>query len=84
MFILAYYVRTHKSWQILKTFLFPYKVVKMDLNNICENNHGVWYNKTNNWKVQTQSLLQILILHENFLVNLLKKFARKDFFLLFF
>jgi len=31
-----------------------------------------------------QTLLQILILHENFLANLLKKFARNDFFLLFF
>jgi len=30
------------------------------------------------------TLLKILILHENFLANWLKKFARKDFFLLFF
>jgi len=31
-----------------------------------------------------RSLVQILKLHGNFLANLLKKFARKGFFLLFF
>jgi len=31
-----------------------------------------------------KTLLKIFILHGNFFVNLLKKFARKDFFLLFF
>jgi len=31
-----------------------------------------------------KSLLKILILYEIFLVNLLRKFTKKDFFLLFF
>jgi len=42
------------------------------------------YAKMLNCKVMNMSsLLEIFILHEIFLPNLLKKFARKDFFVIF-